>query len=103
MFADSIGYAGDHPELIQALADGKFDLDDLEALITRRVGLEDYLEKGLGALLHEKDQHGELSCEVLSGAMIHLRAHSQGFDSPLKLEISEKPRLVSQRGSLVRA
>ncbi len=62
--ADSIGYAGDHPELIQALADGKFDLDDLEALITRRVGLEEYLEKGLGALLHEKDQHGELSREV---------------------------------------
>lgn len=60
MIVDSIAYAGDHPELIQALADGKFDLDDLEALITRRVGLEEYLEKGLGALLHEKDQHGEL-------------------------------------------
>ncbi|OJT03695.1 (R,R)-butanediol dehydrogenase [Trametes pubescens] len=57
VLANSIGYAGDHPELIQALADGKFDLDDLEALITRRVGLEEYLEKGLGALLHEKDQH----------------------------------------------
>ncbi|KAL1948316.1 hypothetical protein VTO73DRAFT_12391 [Trametes versicolor] len=57
VLANSIAYAGDHPELIQALADGKFDLDDLEALITRRVGLEEYLEKGLGALLHEKDQH----------------------------------------------
>ncbi len=88
--ADSMTYAGDHPELIQALADGKFDLDDLEALITRRVGLEDYLEKGLGALLHEKDQHGGLLRDVRSCAMAHLRVYSQGSDSPLKLKVLER-------------
>ncbi|KAI0366539.1 L-threonine 3-dehydrogenase [Pilatotrama ljubarskyi] len=59
--ANSITYSGEHAEVIQAIADGKFD--NLESLITRRVALEDFLEKGLGALMNEKDQHGEAWCQ----------------------------------------
>ncbi|KAI0819877.1 NAD-P-binding protein [Trametes gibbosa] len=57
VLANSLAYSGDHVELIQAISDGKFS--NLEDLITRRVSLEEYKEKGLSALLHEKDQHGE--------------------------------------------
>ncbi|KAH9848121.1 chaperonin 10-like protein [Lenzites betulinus] len=52
---NSMAYSGEHAELIQAIADGKFS--NLEDLITRRVSLDEYKEKGLNALLHEKDQH----------------------------------------------
>ncbi|KAI0357735.1 L-threonine 3-dehydrogenase [Trametes cingulata] len=55
--ANSVTYSGEHAEVIQAVADGRFD--NLESLITRRVALEDFLEKGLGALMNEKDQHGK--------------------------------------------
>ncbi|KAI0634581.1 L-threonine 3-dehydrogenase [Trametes polyzona] len=49
---NSLTYSAEHPEVIQAIADGKFK--DLESLITRRTSLENFVEKGLGALLHEK-------------------------------------------------
>ncbi|KAI0634574.1 L-threonine 3-dehydrogenase [Trametes polyzona] len=52
---NSLAYSGEHPEVIQAVAEGKFK--DLESLVTRRVALEDFVDKGLGALLHEKDKH----------------------------------------------
>ena len=56
-FLDSIVYSNEHPELLQAMADGRFN--NLESLITRRVPLEKFLEKGIKALLNEKDEHGE--------------------------------------------
>ena len=42
--------------MLDALAQGRFG--DLSSLITRRIPLEEFLEKGINALLHEKDQHG---------------------------------------------
>ncbi|KAI0761328.1 L-threonine 3-dehydrogenase [Trametes elegans] len=47
--------ASDFPDVIKALADGR--IGDLEDVITLRVSLDEFVEKGLGALLHEKDQH----------------------------------------------
>ncbi|KAM5546076.1 hypothetical protein V8D89_000202 [Ganoderma adspersum] len=53
--ANSMGYADDHPDMLDALRQGHFG--DLSSLITRRIPLEDFVEKGIKALLHEKDQH----------------------------------------------
>ena len=43
--------------MLKAVAAGKFG--GLENLITRRITLEDFVEKGLKALINEKDEHGE--------------------------------------------
>ena len=56
MCAGVMAYDRDHPEMLRAVAEGKFN--GLENLITRRIGLEDFVEKGIHALIHEKDQHG---------------------------------------------
>ncbi|KAI0761327.1 alcohol dehydrogenase GroES domain protein [Trametes elegans] len=50
-----LGYDRVHPELIQAVAQGKFE--GLETLVTRRIGLEDVVDKGIKALINEKDEH----------------------------------------------
>ena len=42
--------------MLQAVAEGKFN--DLDNLITRRIPLEDFVEKGIKALVNEKDEHG---------------------------------------------
>ena len=55
-FIDSMTYADDHPAMLEALGQGRFG--DLSNLITRRIPLEDFVEKGMKALIHEKDQHG---------------------------------------------
>ena len=49
-------YAGDHPELLQAVGQGYFA--GLENLITRKIGLEDLVDKGIKGLIHEKDEMG---------------------------------------------
>ncbi|RPD60647.1 alcohol dehydrogenase GroES domain protein [Lentinus tigrinus ALCF2SS1-7] len=54
-FTGVIAYDRDHPEMLRAVAEGKFK--GLENLITRRIGLEDFVDKGIHALIHEKDQH----------------------------------------------
>ena len=43
--------------MLEAVADGKFD--GIEELITRRISLEDFVEKGIKALIHERDEQGE--------------------------------------------
>lgn len=48
-----------HAEMLDAVADGRFPVDGLESLVTRRIPLEDLVEKGIKALLHETDKHGE--------------------------------------------
>lgn len=53
---DSFAYAGDHQELLQSVAEGNFA--DLTTLITRRIPLEDLVDKGIMALIHEKHEHG---------------------------------------------
>ncbi|KAI0773007.1 alcohol dehydrogenase GroES domain protein [Trametes elegans] len=50
-----LAYDREHPELIQAVAEGKFE--GLDTLITRRIGLEDVVDKGIKALINEKDEH----------------------------------------------
>ncbi|KAI0672171.1 L-threonine 3-dehydrogenase [Trametes maxima] len=55
VLSNSLGYGGAHPEVIEAVAQGKFD--KLDALVTLRVPLTEFVEKGLRALTHEKDQH----------------------------------------------
>lgn len=50
-------YNGIHPEMLEAVAAGKFK--GLENLITRKIAIEDLVEKGILALLHEKDKHGQ--------------------------------------------
>ncbi|KAI0649782.1 alcohol dehydrogenase GroES domain protein [Trametes meyenii] len=52
---NSFGYAGDHPEVVEAVAQGTFV--DLEGLVTLHVSLDDFVEKGIRALTHEKDKH----------------------------------------------
>ncbi|KZT08048.1 alcohol dehydrogenase GroES domain protein [Laetiporus sulphureus 93-53] len=44
----------EHPELIQAVADGKFP--GLEELITRKIVLDDLVEEGIKALINDKDR-----------------------------------------------
>ncbi|EIW53227.1 alcohol dehydrogenase GroES domain protein [Trametes versicolor FP-101664 SS1] len=46
-----------HAEMLDAVADGRFPVDGLESLVTRRIPLEDLVEKGIKALLHETDKH----------------------------------------------
>jgi hypothetical protein len=43
--------------MLEAVAAGKFK--GIEKLITRKIPIEDLVEKGILALLHEKDKHGE--------------------------------------------
>ncbi|KAH7913631.1 alcohol dehydrogenase GroES domain protein [Hygrophoropsis aurantiaca] len=48
-------YTGDHPDMLKAIAAGKFT--GLERLITAKVSLEDVIEKGFKALINDKDSH----------------------------------------------
>ncbi|KAI8988990.1 alcohol dehydrogenase GroES domain protein [Trametes punicea] len=50
-----LAYDRVHAELLQAVAEGKFV--GLESLITRRTTFEDVVDKGIKALIHEKDDH----------------------------------------------
>ena len=43
--------------MLEAVAAGKFN--GIEKLITRKIPIEDLVEKGIMALLHEKDKHGQ--------------------------------------------
>ena len=43
--------------MLQAVAEGKFN--NIDKLITRRIPLEDFVEKGIKALINEKDEHGQ--------------------------------------------
>ncbi|KAI0767651.1 L-threonine 3-dehydrogenase [Fomes fomentarius] len=52
---NSIGYAGDHPDLLQAVARG--ELADVGSLISGRIPLEDLVDKGIKALIHAKHDH----------------------------------------------
>ena len=49
-------YAGDHPELLRAVGRGLFV--GLENLVSRKIGLEDLVEKGIKGLIKEKDEMG---------------------------------------------
>jgi len=53
--AGTAAYNGIHPEMLEAVAAGKFK--GIEKLITRKIPIEDLVEKGIMALLHEKDKH----------------------------------------------
>jgi len=48
-------YNGIHPEMLEAAAAGKFK--GIEEFITRKIAIEDLVEKGIMALLLEKDKH----------------------------------------------
>jgi len=53
-FTATIGYETRvFPELLRAVGEGK--LDGIDALITRKIGLEEVVDKGINALLEEKD------------------------------------------------
>ena len=49
-----IGYDRVHSEMLEAVGAGKFV--GLEKLITRKIGLEDVVEKGIKALMEDKEQ-----------------------------------------------
>ncbi|KAI0725437.1 alcohol dehydrogenase GroES domain protein [Fomitopsis betulina] len=49
----SQAYDRRHPELINAVAEGRFS--NLEELITRRIALDDFVEKGIKTLIADKD------------------------------------------------
>ena len=57
LYAGIIGYDRVHGEVIEALATGKFQ--GLEKLITRKIGLDEVVEKGIKALIAEKDTQSE--------------------------------------------
>lgn len=46
-----------HSELLQAVAGGK--LTGLEDLITRKIALEEFVDKGIKALIEEKDSQSK--------------------------------------------
>ncbi|KAF4613250.1 hypothetical protein D9613_010929 [Agrocybe pediades] len=48
-----MAYTGVHPELIEAVAAGK--IRNLEELITRKISIDDVVEKGILSLLKDKD------------------------------------------------
>ncbi|KAH7928019.1 alcohol dehydrogenase GroES domain protein [Leucogyrophana mollusca] len=48
-------YTGDHPDMLEAVAAGRFA--GLEGLITGKVALDDVVEKGFNALINDKDSH----------------------------------------------
>ncbi len=52
--------------MLEAVAAGKFN--GLETMITRRITLEDFVEKGMKALIYEKDEHGKhiVFCTILA-------------------------------------
>ena len=45
--------------MLQALAQGRFA--GLETLVTRRIKLEDLVDLGIMALIHEKHEHGMIT------------------------------------------
>ena len=51
--AASQAYDRRHPELIKAVAEGR--IPNLQELITRRIALDDFVEKGIKTLIAEKD------------------------------------------------
>ncbi|KAI9060014.1 GroES-like protein [Trametes sanguinea] len=61
-----LAYDRVHAEVVEAVGQGKFD--GLESLITRRIAFEDFVEKGIKALLHEKDQHVKILVSPEPGA-----------------------------------
>ncbi|KAI0672173.1 alcohol dehydrogenase GroES domain protein [Trametes maxima] len=52
-----LAYDRVHPEMLKAIANGKFDVEGLGSLITRRISFEEVVDKGIKALLYEKDEH----------------------------------------------
>ena len=54
-----LAYDRVHGEMLRAVAEGSLSVNGLESLITRRINLEDFVEGGIRALIHEKDKHGE--------------------------------------------
>ena len=50
-------FNGIHPEVLEAVAAGKFK--GIEKFITRKIAIEDLVEKGIMALQHERDKHGQ--------------------------------------------
>ncbi|KAF8961445.1 chaperonin 10-like protein [Flammula alnicola] len=54
----TIAYSGIHPEVLEAVAAGK--IPGIEDLITRKIAIEDVVEQGIMALLHQKDKQGKM-------------------------------------------
>ncbi|KAI0357736.1 NAD(P)-binding protein [Trametes cingulata] len=52
-----LAYDRVHADMLHAIAEGKFNVDGLASLITRRISLQDVVDKGIKALIHEKDEH----------------------------------------------
>ena len=67
-------YNGIHPEMLEAVAAKK--IKGIEKLITRKIAIEDLVEKGIMALLHEKDKHGQYINFQLNnlGSLMHLNS-----------------------------
>ncbi|PCH36784.1 oxidoreductase [Wolfiporia cocos MD-104 SS10] len=53
---------GEHPELLQVVAAGK--IKGLDELVTRKIPLEDFVERGIKALINEKNKQ---SMNILEG------------------------------------
>lgn len=62
-----IGYDRVHGEVVQALGEGKFQ--GLEKLITRKISLKDVVEKGIKALMAEKDTQSKSSMVVVYSSL----------------------------------
>nr|VWP01421.1 Aspartyl proteinase [Ganoderma boninense] len=66
-FTGALAYNRVHGEMLEAVAAGKFD--GLENLITRRITLEELVEKGIKALMYEKDEQGCRKANVFAAAV----------------------------------
>ncbi len=95
-----MAYDRDHREMLDAVAEGKFK--GLEDLITRRIGLEDFVEKGIRALIHEKDQHGSRSllsliCSVANKITVKILVHPSQREPPSYPSGASSSRMVSSK------
>jgi (R,R)-butanediol dehydrogenase/meso-butanediol dehydrogenase/diacetyl reductase len=62
--SDLVYGSGVFPAVIAAIADGRLDQKLLQTMITTRVKMEDFLEKGLKALIANKSEHLKILVEI---------------------------------------
>jgi hypothetical protein len=72
-----------HPELLEAMAAGK--ISGIEELITRRVAIEDVVEKGFLTLVNDKDSQGKHSLRSII-ATLTMPLSSENSYTPLITE-----------------
>ncbi|CAA7266297.1 unnamed protein product [Cyclocybe aegerita] len=98
----SVVYRDDHPELLEAVESGK--IKGLEDLITRKIALEDVVEKGLKALINEKDEQSKLALGIIHALFTSIDVLLSGLlysQNPRSSVIEEKVYVTAGRLSIL--